>query len=138
MKIGLDWDGTVNADPVAFGKVVEAFLDGGHDVVVTTWRCAPEAAEGWGSNGVWTDIEETFAMWGFRIPIVYCNGKAKRDCYPADIWIDDNPYAVSFSLTRPPRFEADPANYNEDVLVCERKGFEPIYVPFGQLTGKAL
>ena len=135
MKIGLDWDGTVNADPVVFCKVVKVFLDGGHDVSIVTWRTPPDVA-GTDSSGCWGDIEETFAMWGFRLPIVYCSGGAKRDHYPADVWIDDNPAAVCFSLTRPPRFEADPANYKKDVLVCEAKGFEPVYLEWPQLKAQ--
>lgn len=137
MKIGLDWDGTVNADPVCFKKVVEAFLDAGHEVKVVTWRCSPESESGWEScNGTWGDVEEIFAMWGFRLPIVYCDGKAKREHYDADIWIDDNPSAISFSLTRPPRFEVNPLAYLEDVLVCEREGFEPVSIKWAQLRGK--
>lgn len=136
MKIGLDWDGTVNADPVVFMKVVRAFLDGGHDVAVVTWRTPPDVATGWGTNGCWDDIEEIFASWGFRLPIVYCSGGAKRDHYPADVWIDDNPAAICFSLTRPPRFEADPANYKKDVLVCKAEGFEDIYAEWPQLRAQ--
>lgn len=127
MKIGLDWDGTVSEDPLVFKKVVEAFLDGGHDVTVVTWRCPPE-----GENQ-WVDIEEVFQMWGFRLPTIFCNGKAKRDFYPADIWIDDNPAAIAFSLTRPPRFEADPSAYLADEMVCKREGFPDALLPWGQL-----
>lgn len=123
MKIGLDWDGTVNADPVAFKGVVKAFLDAGHDVVVTTWRCRPESTSGWehGDNSTWVDIEDIFSMWGFRLPIIYCDGRAKRDCYPADIWIDDSPHAVVFSLQREPRFESDHSKYLADTMVCENE-----------------
>lgn len=136
MKIGLDWDGTVNADPVAFKGVVKAFLDGGHDVVVTTWRCKPQETNS-DHPDAWVDIEEIFNMWGFRLPIIYCNGKAKREHYDADIWIDDNPSSISFSLTRPPRFEANPLAYLEDELICEREGHESVQVKWSLLRSKS-
>ena len=132
MKIGLDWDGTVNTDPKTFREVVCTFLDAGHDVAVVTWRCDPATEE----NGTWVDIEEIFQMWGFRLPLIYCNGKAKRDFYKADIWIDDNPSAVSFSLTRPPRFEANPLAYLEDEMICEREGHESVQVKWSLLRSK--
>lgn len=137
MKIGLDWDGTVSADPLVFLKVVKAFLDGGHDVAVVTWRPAPEVCEPWSRDytGFYIDMEEVFAMWGFRIPVVYCNGRAKRECYRADVWIDDNPAAVVFSLTIPPRVEADANAYNKDMLVCQRVGFDDVFVEWEQVKG---
>ena len=136
MKIGLDWDGTVNADPKTFREVVCSFLDAGHEVAVVTWRCKPESESGWErSEGVWPDIEAIFDDWGFRLPIVYCDGKAKRDCYPADIWIDDSPHAVIFSLTREPRFESDHSKYHEDVMVCENEHGR-IETTYGVITSK--
>jgi hypothetical protein len=138
MKIGLDWDGTVNADPTTFREVVCSFLDAGHEVAVVTWRCKPESETGWErSEGVWPDIEAIFEDWGFRLPIYYCNGKAKRDFYQADIWIDDNPSSISFSLTRPPRFEENPLAYLEDEMICERQGHEPVQVKWALLRSKA-
>lgn len=135
LKFGLDWDGTVNADPLAFKKVVEALLDMDHDVVVTTWRSEPEVMAGWDRDpgGIYPDMEEIFNMWGFRIPVVYCNGRAKRECYPADIWIDDNPAAVVFSLMAEPRFEENPLDYDKDPLVLEHPDHEPIHVTWGQI-----
>ena len=132
MKIGLDWDGTVSADPITFREVVCCFLDAGHEVAVVTWRCKPDP-----EHHEWTDIEEVFDDWGFRLPIYYCDGKAKRDFYEADIWIDDNPSAISFSLTRPPRFEANPLAYLEDELICEREGHDSVQVKWSLLRGKA-
>lgn len=132
MKIGLDWDGTVNADPTTFREVVCSFQDAGHEVAVVTWRCEPEDPEDEG----WSDIEDIFEDWGFRLPIYYCNGKAKRDFYQADIWIDDNPSAISFSLTRPPRFEANPLAYLEDEMVCEREGHDSVQVKWALLRSK--
>jgi len=137
MKIGLDWDGTVNADPKCFREIVCAFLDAGHEVKVTTWRCAPLSESAWEKDGSerWEDIEEIFDTWGFRLPIVYCDGRAKRDCYPADIWIDDSPHAVIFSLQRAPRFESDHTKYYEDPMVCENEHGR-IETTYGVITSK--
>lgn len=132
MKIGLDWDGTVNADPKTFREIVATFMDAGHDIVVTTWRCAPEGLE---AN--WADMEAVFAMWGFKIPVVYCDGKAKRDCFKADIWIDDNPASVVFSLEAKPRFEENPADYDKDILRLDSDGFDPVRVTWGQLKPRS-
>lgn len=110
MKIGIDYDGTISEDQLAFCKVAKAFLDNGHDVAIVTWRP---------SDNPYTDIDEMFQMWGFKVPIIYCNGKAKRNCYPADIWIEDNPAAVLFGLDRKPRFVENARDYDEDVMVCE-------------------
>jgi hypothetical protein len=130
MKIGLDWDGTVNADPKTFREVVCCFQDAGHEVAVVTWRCDPSPER------IWPDIMAVFEDWGFELPIYYCNGKAKREYYQADIWIDDNPSAVSFSLTRPPRFEANPLAYLEDEMICERQGHESVQVKWALLRSK--
>ena len=139
MKIGLDWDGTVSADPKTFREVVCCFLDAGHEVAIVTWRSDPRNQDPWSKEPTkWSDIEEVFNDWGFRLPIYYCDGKAKRDFYEADIWIDDNPSAISFSLTRPPRFEANPLAYLEDELICEREGHESVQVKWSLLRGKAL
>lgn len=123
MKVGLDFDGTVTEDPLAFKGVVTSFLDAGHDVAIVTWRCRPEQKSGWDreSNGAWTDLEEVFAMWGFRLPVVYTNGQAKRDFYPANIWIEDNPAAIVFSLSREPRFVENAKDYDNDVMVCSNE-----------------
>jgi len=135
MRIGLDWDGTVNADPACFREIVATFLDAGHDVAVVTWRPAPDV-EPWGRQGLeYPDMAEVFAEWGFKIPVIYCNGRAKREFYNADVWIDDNPAAVCFSLTRPPRFESDASAYLKDMLVCERHGFDPVFVEWEQVRG---
>lgn len=109
MKVGLDFDGTVSEDPAAFRKVVMAFLDAGHDVAIVTWR-APDIE--------YLDFEEVFALWGFRIPVVCTSGQAKRDFYPATIWIEDNPAAVLFSLDREPRFVEDARDYDDDGMHC--------------------
>jgi hypothetical protein len=117
IKVGLDWDGTVSEDVETFGKVVKTFLDAGHEVKVVTWRRPVEESEGC----KWGDLEDAFDLWGFRIPVIYCSGQAKRDFYPADIWIEDNPAAVMFSLDREPRFVENARDYDMDVMVCENE-----------------
>lgn len=135
MKIGLDWDGTVNAAPETFKRVVESFLDDGHEVTVTTWRSEPPVMAGWDREpgGIYPDMEDIFNQWGFRLPVVYCDGRAKRECYQADVWIDDNPAAVVFSLLSEPRFEANPLDYDKDELVLEHPDHAPIRVTWGQI-----
>lgn len=122
MKIGLDWDGTVNADPKTFREIVCSFLDAGHEVAVVTWRSKPESTSGWerGSD-LWPDMAEIFDDWGFKLPVYHCQGAAKRSIYAADIWIDDNPASVMFRLDAKPRFEANQDDYNGDVLVLDSK-----------------
>lgn len=127
MKIGLDWDGTVNADPTTFREVVCSFLDAGHEVAVVTWRCKPDEED------VWPDMAEIFDDWGFKIPVYHCNGKAKREVYDADIWIDDNPAAVVFTLESEPRFVENPEDYDRDILCLYSKGFDPVRVTWKQL-----
>ena len=116
LKIGLDWDGTAGEDPKTFGVVVKAFLDAGHHVVIVTWRRPPEEL-----GAVWGDVEAAFDLWGFKTPVIYCSGQAKRDFYPADVWIEDNPAAVMFSLSREPRFVENARDYDQDVMVCENE-----------------
>lgn len=113
MKVGLDWDGTVNADPTTFREIVCSFLDAGHEVAVTTWRSKPDEGD------LWPDMKVIFDDWGFKIPVYHCHGEAKRVIYAADIWIDDNPASVMFRLDAKPRFEANQDDYNGDVLVLD-------------------
>lgn len=133
MKIGLDWDGTVNADPTTFREVVCSFLDAGHEVAVTTWRAAPESTSGWEHGDyIWPDMKAVFEDWGFELPVFYCNGRAKRTIYAADIWIDDNPASVVFHLMATPRFEENPEDYNADLLVLDSET-NPTEVTWGDV-----
>lgn len=127
MKIGLDWDGTVNADPLAFKHIITLLQDLGHEVKVVTWRPRPEDPDGY------RDMNLIFAEWGFKIPVVYCDGAAKRSMYEADIWIDDNPAAIVFSLRSAPRFCENVADYDNDDLVLESPGFPDVNVKWAQL-----
>ena len=112
MKVGIDFDGTISLDPLAFKNVALSFLDAGHDVAIVTWRTPDQTYD---------DFEEVFALWGFRVPVVYTSGLAKRDFYPANIWIEDNPAAILFSLAREPRFVEDAKDYDDDVMTCSNE-----------------
>lgn len=112
MKVGIDFDGTITEDPVAFKGVVTSLLDAGHEVALVTWRCPDQD---------YPDMEAVFALWGFRIPVVCTSGQAKRDYYPANIWIEDNPAAILFGLSREPRFVENAKDYDDDVMICSNE-----------------
>lgn len=134
MRIGLDWDGTVNAAPALFRELVSMFQDAGHEVAITTWRAAPRSTSGWErGDDLWPDMAEIFDYWGFKIPVYHCDGKAKRTIYAADIWIDDNPASVMFNLISEPRFEENPEDYNADLLTLDSPDSDPVTVTWGQL-----
>lgn len=111
MKIAFDWDQTISRDPVTFGYVISTFADSGHDVRIVTWRKDP------GEGVVYKDMLEAMLGWKFMPQVTYCNGKAKREVWPADVWVDDNPAAVFMSLATDPRIVADPAEYDNDILL---------------------
>ena len=127
MKIGIDWDGTISADERTFAAIACLFMDAGHEVKVVTWRPACEC------GGNWPDMQKVFDAWGFNLPVVYCDGAAKRSMYEADIWIDDNPAAIVFSLRSAPRFCENVADYDDDDLVLESPGFPDVNVKWAQL-----
>lgn len=126
MIVGIDWDDTISRDPLTFGRVITTFLEAKHMVKVVTWRKQPE--------GYYPDMEEVFAMWGFRVPVIFCNGRAKRDEARCDIWIDDNPAAILFDLEATPRIVDDPLEYDNDWLKLSLPpGVEPVYVQWKHL-----
>lgn len=86
MIIAVDFDGTYAADPVTFAKVVENFLDAGHEVILVTNR-GPEWHE---------DVDELVTN---NIPKLYAGSSSKRSYvaqhgYDVDIWIDDMPHII--------------------------------------------
>ena len=127
MKIGIDWDGTISADERTFAAIACLFMDAGHEVKVVTWRPACEG------GGNWPDMQKVFDTWGFAVPVVYCDGKAKREMYEADIWIDDNPAAIVFSLDTAPRFCENVSDYDNDDLVLRSPGFDTVKLKWAQL-----
>jgi hypothetical protein len=122
LKFGIDFDNTITAAPTEFAFFIRTLLTSGHEVKIVTWR-KPDVRE---------DIDAYFDQYQLVVPVVFCNGKAKKLRYDADIWIDDFPCAIDFSLTRPPHFSTeydpeeqlkleDPTNANgQEVLVNHR------------------
>lgn len=81
MKIALDYDNTITADPGLWSAFAELALSKGHSVTIVTSR------------------DEVFApLPEMGIPIVYCAYKAKARCFQADIWIDDDPRRIFTDL----------------------------------------
>jgi len=87
MNIMIDYDGTYTADPPMWRQIIPTFLMSGHNVYLVTSR----------SMDTPIDLVQDFVNW--KIPIVYCAFKAKRDvCIKQgifiDIWIDDDPHYI--------------------------------------------
>lgn len=97
VKVAIDFDGTITADWQTWIPLIRVMQLAGWEPAIVTWRPSREHQE----------IDEFLQELAIPIPVVYCNGCAKRECYTADIWIDDNPAAVLFSLTRPPTLAWD-------------------------------
>ncbi|AGF91034.1 hypothetical protein SXHG_00012 [Synechococcus phage MRHenn-2013a] len=94
LKFGIDFDNTISAAPHEFALFIKMLTKFGHEVAITTWR-KPDVRE---------DIDAFFEQYQLVVPIVFCNGQAKKTRYDADIWIDDKPCTIDFGLIRPPRF----------------------------------
>ncbi len=84
-------------------------------------------------NDQWVDIEEVFAMWGFRIPRSFVTVKPNGITILLMSGSMTTHLQIAFSLTRPPRFEADPSAYLADTSGGQREGFEDVQLPWGQL-----
>lgn len=106
IKVAIDFDGTITADLPVWIPLIRMMQLAGWEPAIVTWR--PSSAH--------EEVDEFQAELAIPIPVVYCNGCAKRECYDADIWIDDNPASVLFSLTRPPTLAWDRGSREELVL----------------------
>ena len=126
-RIAFDWDGTISRDPWTFGRVIDLFNDMGHDIAIVTWRSDP------GVMAEYADMAEAMKDWPYKPPIVYCNGIAKREKWPADIWVDDNPAACLMTLGLPPREVEDPAEYDNDPMLLRTDGDEQMVIPWKYL-----
>lgn len=78
MDIGIDYDGTITADPVFWFGFITHAVKCGHGVVVVTGRKEDERPP------------------VGNLPIVFCGDEYKRRAaeragYEIDIWIDDEP-----------------------------------------------
>ncbi len=106
MLIALDYDDTFTADPEYWKEVMLLSRKYGHKIHIVTMRCPiqdviPEAEE---------------LLLDFEVPIIYADGKAKREVTEAlghnfHIWIDDKPSGIDNGST-----------YTPDQLVEWRKG----------------
>lgn len=94
VRVAIDFDGTITADYHTWIPLIRVMQLAGWEPAIVTWR----------PSSVHEEIDEFLSELAIPIPVVFCNGCAKRECYNADIWIDDNPSSVLFSLTRAPNF----------------------------------
>lgn len=83
MQIALDYDDTFTNDETLWRAFVSNAIDRGHSVAFVTSR------QDDGDN-----IDIMADAKALRIPVVFCNHKAKSECYTADVWIDDNPLMI--------------------------------------------
>lgn len=87
LNIGLDFDGTVTADPETFKKIIKVFMDAGHYVHIVTMRYGSEC----------DDIVRDF---GSLVSTIVPTKRQAKDQFCKDVgimidfWIDDNPKAV--------------------------------------------
>lgn len=85
LKIALDFDETITADPDTFYKMICLFRDAGHEVKIVTARQ---------DDGRHVDIDAFIGL--DDIDVIYCEGQQKRSVcaslgWNPDIWIDDFP-----------------------------------------------
>lgn len=106
VKVGLDYDNTITLDPDTWSCIIRIMQLAGWEICVTTWRPLEERAE----------VDQFVSSLPIPIPVIYCNGVAKRTLFDADIWIDDKPASVLFSLTRPATLAYDREPTEELVL----------------------
>jgi len=95
MKFALDYDGTYTADRVLWKAFVKNALARGHEVTFVTFRLEQGGVRGDGIVQDNVDIKKSAERMG--IPIVFSCGKPKRECYDADVWIDDHPETVTMN-----------------------------------------
>lgn len=94
VRVGIDFDGTITADYHTWLPLIRIMQLAGWELAIVTWRPSHHNKE----------VNEFLNLLAIKIPVIYCNGCAKRDCFDADIWIDDNPASVNFHLGRTPSF----------------------------------
>lgn len=75
MKIALDYDGTYDSDPELWEKFITLAKGRGHEVKIVTLR------------------DDGLRMPVTSVPVMYSIGR-KRECWDADVWIDDHPENV--------------------------------------------
>ena len=80
MRIALDFDGTYDRAPELWSRFVFDALSLGHEVAIVTMRRDNDA--------------ERIKVGIPPVPVVYCARKAKKECWNADVWIDDQPNLI--------------------------------------------
>lgn len=91
LKIAIDFDDTISADPEMWFEIMCLMFRYGHDVRIVTAR--------WDVDGLNLDIR-TFLMGSEEdFPVIYCGGvqkaaKCKYLGWEPDIWCDDFPAGI--------------------------------------------
>lgn len=78
MRIALDYDNCYDRDKMFWFDVVQLAKQYKHEIVIVTAR----------SNS------DDVIKHNIGTKILYCDGKPKKECYNADIWIDDDPAGI--------------------------------------------
>jgi len=91
MKIALDYDDTFTRDPFLWQMFIETAILRGHSVYIVTWRTFEECAD------IDSDtIKNIVVLPTFRqAKKEFCKKEYGIDF---DIWIDDNPAAILYSM----------------------------------------
>jgi hypothetical protein len=87
MNIMVDYDGTYTEDPPMWEGIILGMIDCGHNVYIVTSRDPKDI------------VEDAGKFEARRIPVIYCDYKAKRQVceqqgIAIDIWIDNQPYFI--------------------------------------------
>lgn len=86
LTIGLDYDGTITADPNLWSGFIKICKARGHKIEIVTYRTR-------GQYGDDQDILDFAAANG--IEYVFTHGKAKtKACPEVNVWIDDMPFTL--------------------------------------------
>ena len=83
MKIALDYDNTITADPIFWSEFIKLSKKYGHSIKIVTIRNKSDENSDIEGFGLDNDIG-----------IIYSNMKQKNEIHEADIWIDDMPLTI--------------------------------------------
>jgi hypothetical protein len=75
MRISIDYDGTYTRDPDFWNQVIRMAQQRGHEVKCVTMRFPNEAVD-------------------MPCDVIYTSRQSKRNFFPADVWIDDQPFFI--------------------------------------------
>ncbi|MGZ8888080.1 MAG: hypothetical protein ACXW1D_00825 [Halobacteriota archaeon] len=91
MNIGLDYDDTYTRDPIAWDTFIKLMCSRGHYVYIVTWRFEDET-------------ELNIDILNNETDGVYFTGRRAKEKFMyergirIDVWIDDNPRAITTSM----------------------------------------